>query len=405
MNRSRYFTLGSQAAFALAALLALPTMAARAQAPQDSFSANRFAPAPGAGNFLQVDGAQVRTHLQPSFGLTLDYAHEPLVVHTVSCSDPVAGTGCQVDGVRSELVSFAATANLWGALTISERVQVSLLLPVVFLNGDGLNATGRGAGALDIAGGGAAGLGDPRIGVKVRLLGEEGDVFHLAAATWLTLPLGEVIQEGRFLGNPGVTVGGHLVAEVESDGFHLALNAGGMWREEQTLLSTNQGPEIYYRAAVGYDVHPDVLLFAEIDGATGLTGDYDENPLEGRLAARVRHHDWAFTLAGGAGILGGVGVPVFRVVGGVSFAPTPEAPPQVEEEPEPELTGCRPADVEESPFDHRPACASPDASAAESAPNPEPEPEADPLEVDPELDPGLETDTATEPSDESGAAE
>jgi hypothetical protein len=342
-------------------LVALPSARVRAQAPQGTFTVNRFSPAPGAGNYLEVDGAGVHSHLEGSVGLTLDYAHEPLVIHSVSCTDPVAGTGCQVDGVRSELVSYSVTANLWGALTLSERVQVSLLLPLVFLNGDGFMEIGRGPDNVSIEGGSAVGLGDPRVGAKVRILGDQADVFRLAAAVWVGLPLGDVFQEGRFVGNSGVSVGGHAIAQVVTNGFHLAVNVGGMWRDNQTLLSTTQGPEVYYRGAIGYEVNPDVLVFAEVSGATGLSGDFDENPLEARLGARIDHGAFRFTLAGGAGVLGGVGVPVFRVVGGFAFVPgnravSDGAAPTASERPD-EPSGCRPASEEESPLDRRPVCA------------------------------------------------
>lgn len=368
------------------ASVVLATASAAAQAPQGTFTANRFSPAVGDGNYLEVDGAAVHSHLLGSVGLTLDYAHEPLVIHSVTCTDPVAGTGCQVDGVRSELVSYSVTATLWGALTLSERLQISLALPLTFLDGDGFMEIGRGPDNVSIEGGSAVGLGDPRIGAKVRILGEEADVFRLAAAAWVALPLGDVFQEDRFVGNSSVSVGGHAIAQVVTNGFHLSVNVGGMWRDNQTLLSTTQGPEIYYRGAIGYEVHRDVLLFAEVSGATGLSGDYDENPLEGRLGALIDHGSFRFTLAGGAGILGGVGVPVFRVVGGIAFVPQSDASarsagddagPGSDDPDAP--AGCRPASEEESPFDTRPVCVEEAAPAAPPvAPAPSPSPDAEP---------------------------
>ncbi|MCB9661526.1 MAG: transporter [Sandaracinaceae bacterium] len=370
------------------ASLALSTSSGAAQAPQGTFTANRFSPAAGSGNYLEVDGAAVHSHLEGSVGLTLDYAHQPLVIHSVTCTDPVAGTGCQVDGVRSELVSYSLTASLWGALTLADRLQISLVLPLTFSSGDGFMELGRGPDNVTIEGGSAVGLGDPRLGAKVRILGEESDTFRLAAAVWVALPLGDVFQEGRFIGNASASVGGHAIAQVVTNGFHLSLNVGGLWRDEQTLLSTTQGPEIYYRGAIGYEVHPDVLLFAEVSGATGLSGDYDENPLEGRLGALIDHGSFRFTLAGGAGILGGVGVPVFRVVGGFAFVPQSNVrAPVVGDDIGPELDGpdasrgCRPAGDEESPFDTRPMCESAPAPAtgpAEAVPaEPEPTPDAE----------------------------
>src|SRR5262245_12290230 len=75
-------------ALALALPIALTSatpVSAQEAIPNDRFSANRFTPAPGPGNYLMVDGAGVGGHLAPSAGLFIDYAHRPFVLFTATC--------------------------------------------------------------------------------------------------------------------------------------------------------------------------------------------------------------------------------------------------------------------------------------------------------------------------------
>ena len=50
----------------------------------------------------------------------------------------------------------------------------------------------------------------------------------------------------------------------------VAGNVGGIWRDGQTLYSTQAGSQLTYAFALGYDITPLVGIFAEITGATSL---------------------------------------------------------------------------------------------------------------------------------------
>ena len=94
------------------------TRASAQDVPTERFNSETFAPAPGPGNYLQVEGANVTGHLDFGAGLTLDYAHEPFVLYDATCTDPEA-TDCQVDGVNTELTSYIAQANLYASFVFS----------------------------------------------------------------------------------------------------------------------------------------------------------------------------------------------------------------------------------------------------------------------------------------------
>ena len=313
-------TVRALAAVALLATAFSPEGVAQAQEEirLQRFSAQRFAPAPGPGNYLQVDGAHLLGHLSPGAGLTIDYAHQPLVLFDASCTDATE-TNCDVEGTHTEFVSYLLQFNLYGSIVLVDRIQIGLNLPLLLSNGEAFDEIVQGM-PVSVSGGSRFAVGDPTLSLKARLYGD-GEGIALAAAVYGTFPVANAMQEDGFLGDESVRVGGHLIAEFIQSGFHLAFNVGGYYRPERVFLSNRAGSQITYRVGIGYDVTPLVFLFGELDGASGLSSEVDEHPLEGRVGARLRQGDLTFSLAGGAGIVSGVGTPVFRVIGGLAYAP------------------------------------------------------------------------------------
>ncbi len=298
-------------------VLALP-WGAQAQVPTERFSTQTFAPAPGPGNYLQVEGANVTGHLSVGAGLTLDYAHTPFVLHSVSCTDP-SETNCSVDNVETEITSYIAQANLYASLVLAERFQIGLNLPLLLSSGDGFAQVVQGT-PVQIPGGTQFAVGDPVLSLKARLYGQ-GEGIFFGATVYGSAPVAQQMTN-VYLGDESLRVGGHFIAQFVQSGFHLSVNFGGFFRPKRTLFSTTAGSQLVYRAAVGYDVTPLLLVFAEIDGNAGLSSELDQHALEARLVARLRAGDLAITLGGGGGLISGIGVPSFRVVAGIAYSPS-----------------------------------------------------------------------------------
>src|SRR4029077_16781720 len=138
----------------------------------------------------------------------------------------------------------------------------------------------------------------------------------LAVVAFVTAPLGEATAEGRSLGDDGVTAGGHLAVEFGSSKLRFGVNLGGRYRPTREILSTEVGPEATWGIAGMYSATQTLRLIAEVTGASRLSGQLDENPIEARLAAELTAGDFAFVLGGGTGIVSGVGIPAFRILGG-----------------------------------------------------------------------------------------
>ncbi|MCB9623425.1 MAG: hypothetical protein H6723_08805 [Sandaracinus sp.] len=214
----------------------------------------RFAPAPGPGNYLQVDGARVRGHLAPGAGLTIDYGHQPFVLFNASCTDETE-TNCEVDDERTKLVAYQLQFNLYGSLVLFERLQVGLNLPLILSNGDGFSELVRGT-PTTIEGGTQFTVGDLTLSLKARFFGDGDEGVFLGAVAYASFPVGHAMNDEGFAGDESLRVGGHLVGELVQSNFHVSLNVGGFFRPERTLFSTQQGSALVYRAALGYDVTP-----------------------------------------------------------------------------------------------------------------------------------------------------
>jgi len=295
--------------------------------PLDEFSAMRFSPAIGPQNYMGVEGARVSGHLVPYGGLTLEYAHRPFTLYDATCA-PDDDTDCEVDDVREHLVRYYAAGHLTGALSLFDRVQVGLAIPVAIARGDSFSYTAPGGtDFVAVEGGRNFVLGDPRLDVKGRIFGEGTDGLNFAASAFVTFPVGQLAGDEdktgdtRFMGEGTVTAGGQFIGEFEQRGFHVAGNVGAIYRPTQTLFSTQVGSQLTYGVAFGYDVTPLIMVFAELEGASSFSAQVDENPLEGRVAGTYRVGDLAFTLGAGAGLIAGVGTPVFRAVGQAEYAP------------------------------------------------------------------------------------
>ncbi len=307
---------------ALGALLAWPS-ASQAQDPDGgNFNLMRYTPAPGPLNYFMVEGAQTPGHIQGSAGLVLDYGHRPFVLWNASCAE--GATDCTVGDERATLVEYIAAAHVTGTLTLFDRLQIGLVVPVALMNGDGFSAAAAGRMPIAIRGGTSIALADPRLSLKGRFFTDASSGVSLGASAFVTAPTGQraADRDQNFLGDNLPMFGGHVIFELAQSGFRFAANVGGTWREEVQLLSTVVGPQLTYGVGAGYDITTLVGVFAEMNGASTFTAQVDEHSLEWRVGGRLHFDDFDVHLAGGSGLPPfGVGTPMFRFVAGFQWAP------------------------------------------------------------------------------------
>ncbi len=283
-----------------------------------------FRPVPGPGNFLTVAGSRVSGSGTPAFGAWVHYAHQPFTIYDANCPNATDDAGCTAGAVRSRPVESMATLHLQGAISIAQRLLLSIDLPVVYALGDAIDPqTARPvvrSGATERASG--AGLGDPRVEARLRITGQGMRGFGTAVAVHGNVPTGRFTGlDGRFAADDALSLGGRAIADYRQGRFAGAVNIGGIWRSEtSTVLSTRLGSRMTWGAAVSVDISPRLSAIAEAWGASDF-GNAQGTSMEADLAARLRLHDVSITLGGGAGVLGGAGVPSARVLAGVAYAP------------------------------------------------------------------------------------
>jgi len=301
----------------LAALLAAPGARAQ-QAPSDGeFSVQRFDPAPGPRNFFSTRGARIDGHMAWSTGLVVNYAGDPFLVKSCrtqsDCDNPSAAPGRAED---VHVVDKIITGDFLGSLTLINRVQIGLKVPISYVHGQGVpNSEGV------LPGLSGAGLGDIQLEGKVRAYGEVKDPIVLGAGLSFTAPLGHATAENLYIGDQTPTVGVRGIFDGHYGPVSFGANLAGMFRGEGRVGSTTMGSEFRYNVAAGYEVSPLLRVLVDAFGGTKFSSANGTNSLEidGGGVITPLGSPIGILVGGGAGVIQGVGVPTFRALVGVTY--------------------------------------------------------------------------------------
>lgn len=300
---------------------ALTCSGVRAQ-PRNDFATVRFRPAPGIESYLAIEGAATGTPGLRTYGLWLDYATETLRV-SHPCRAIGSPFGC-TDRERAFLEQVGL-AHLTMAHSVGTRAQLSLALPLGVSDAQPLyySVPSREIGLRD-----GFVLADLRLAGKLRLLDLAGGHLRVAASAFGTLPTGMLTSRGgcrtpdhcTFMGERGVQIGAQGIAEyVPHAALRLALNLGAQYRPARSFLGTSVHSELLYGLAAAARLAPRLWAKAEVAGALELTREGDV-PLEAR-GALTYGRDVVLTAGAGAGLVGEVGSPRYRVFAGVAWTP------------------------------------------------------------------------------------
>lgn len=263
--------------------------------------------------------------------LHLDYANDPLVLELRRGS---AGSE-NAAVVSDELVAHVNLAvGLWSRLILFGGVDAVLLMqgdsyvdPTTMVRTETADGTG---------------LGDGRLGARVRLAGEREDVAALALQFTVTLPIGGAVASNQhYSGEESVTALPELLFELRPGPLRLTFNLGSRIRKDADLgAGDSLADELVYGLGATLPLAKDVVdLHLEGYGTTSLAdfGKREASPLEGLGGFKFwLSKDLALGIAGGTGLVRGIGAPDFRIVGTFGWV-TPEAeePPPPKREPLP----------------------------------------------------------------------
>lgn len=298
---------------ALFALLALsiPARSAEAQ-PLDGFALDRFEPTPVGDRFFGVPGAEVAGHGRLYVGLLADYAYRPLVLYRNDGDD-------RVGSVVSDQVYLHAGFTV----ALFDRLQISLNAPFALAtSGDSPESGGQ-----QFQSPSGAALGDLRLGLRLRIIGDARGPAQVAIGGYLFTPTGEqdaYASDGKVRGRP------ELILSGESQHLAYAIHGGVVLRPDRRVLDAQVRNEFVFGAALGVlTADRKFQIGPEFYGGTTLEDGFarETTNAEALLGLKYRVSDFVLGAGAGPGFGRGLGTPSMRAVLGVAYAPEVLAAP------------------------------------------------------------------------------
>ncbi len=294
------------------AFLALLVLGSSAFAQDRGFAVHRFdGTSAGSSQFL-VERPWYSSVRLLAVGVTGDYSLNALQARQQTGRGPI-----------TPIISNAIVGHLDLAVAFLDRIQLNASLPVTFLE----------TGTPEIVSGVApiqgVGVGDPRVGVLVRLAGqpdEDGISVHLGASVWI--PIGAA---DRHQGDLGVRLMPRLVLAGAFGAGRWAVDAGFLLRPYASLgppqLGMTAGLEARIGVAFGASllsdrltIGPEAQFATQVVGANAFTLNGMSLELLGGaqylIADRIM-----LGVAGGTALLGGAGTPDARAIVRLAWAP------------------------------------------------------------------------------------
>lgn len=287
-------------------------LGAAGQARGAGLQLNRYEPTPAGEAFLGVDAPWYRSTRLLAAGLTVDLGRDVLVGGTYDASGRFVQTTSVIENQLVGHVDLAVAPLDW--------LLISASLPVTLFE--------NGASALGVSPISGMAVGDPRLGVDVRLLGHlERDPFslHLAGRFWIPVGAsanhaGDVLPRGAV----EAIAGGRVLERLQ-----WVANAGVLIRQQASLNGLpngvgTTGSEAQVRAALAYvdDAHH---FDVGVEGlfATGIgVAESGGSHLETMLTASYTVADTVQVGPGfGVGLLRGDGTPAWRALLRIAYAP------------------------------------------------------------------------------------
>jgi outer membrane protein OmpA-like peptidoglycan-associated protein len=294
------------------ALVVLGAAAAARAAETAAIDAQQFHPALTSHGYLAVDGAFVAPHLGFSVGLTLGYAHDPLVARDARDTE-------------YRLIGHQLGGDFGASFALVNRLELGVALPFVYQRAN-LAGTGLGTPA-------SVGLGDLRLELKGLLWAPRvgPHQFGLALIIGGSAPTGD---DRAFMSQGAVTGVARLVVEWRSRWASLAINFGGVGRTRRDFHDLYVTSQLSWGVGLGVPLPVGLALLGEVRGLIGVglprgaSLTLAEAPTE--LAAGLRwraRFGLELVVAGGAGLTRGYGTPDGRVVFGLRYVTPDRAPP------------------------------------------------------------------------------
>jgi outer membrane protein OmpA-like peptidoglycan-associated protein len=292
-----------------ALVLGASTAAAQQQAPG---AVERFQPSPSGDAFFGVAGPTVGGHLVPRVTAIFDYADKPLSIQ---------------DGpVKAAIVSHQAYLHLDASFALWDRLLISADMPFELTEG-GDSPTVAGATFPSPTG---AHVGDLRLGLRGRLLGDYYDPFQLSVSAYLyapTAPAGSYAGDQAVRGEPQILLGGRFTHFVYSASLGTTVRASS----HPSSFDAGAGAALVLGDDEFFQVGPELTIAApftkdrSFSTPTANIALATSTAAELLLGAKLRPLRSLVVGAGaGPGLTQGYGTPKWFAVASVGYEPLPD---------------------------------------------------------------------------------
>ena len=362
-------------------------------ATNQGFTVNRYEPTAAGEWSFGVDHPWYSSTRYFAAGITLNYGHNPLVFGRVTSS----GFSQTTAVIEHQFLSHIDLAG-----SFLDRILLTGSLPITWLE--------RGTPAAGVSASAQVSVGDPRLGLWVRLFGQpyrSAIAMSLGANAWIPLRgLGATDGVSDKSSDSGFRILPKLVLGGLSHRVLWSLTGGFMYRPAARLgvgvddSGSTIGSEVQLGAAIAYaDTHLRLAVGPELVASTVVLGSANVKPFSRDYtsveALLGLHYNIAHLLqlgiGGGLGLLRTPGTPDGRVLLRLAYAPWPKEPAKVVEQdrdrdgildaddrcpdvhkgerPDPERVGCPIADRDADGF------LDPDDRCPDVAAGPHPDPQ------------------------------
>lgn len=300
-------------ALGLAATTVTASDPCRAQ-PRPGFAINRFEPAERGSGWFVGDGVDLRGHLRPSVGATLDLADKPLVVYDSAGEE------------RAALVRRQLFAHLGASFVVWDRVRVGLDAPIaVYQDGEPAFVQGEALGAAT-----KPALGDVRLAADVGLAGRYAGPIRLAIGVRGWLPTG---SRSQFTSDGTVRLAPQLLAAGTLGPLEWTARIAYVQRfRDDEYAGSSLGSELAFAVGAGlrfgrFVVGPELFAATKIDRDAFAS---DGSPADALLGLHYEHASGIrLSAAIGSGLSRGFGSPAARGLLAIEWG-RPISPPPVD---------------------------------------------------------------------------
>lgn len=309
-----------------AVAMTAPAFAQDSSATLDSsFDFELFRPHADFYGYGATHGAATLGNLQLGVGAWFNYSNDPVVFvdadgNRVSASGAASG-GETGDGV----VDTRVTSNIQVGMGFTRFASLTVDLPLVMAQ-ESWNLAGIDDPTGTAGPGGGGGLGDIVVTPKIAVLDRDYLPVGLAVIVPVGIPSGSTSD---YLGEGGVTFAPTVAFEYSDAPVHtrqykwrVAVNGGYRVRNDARIRDVRVSNAFTYAAAFGYHVVEPLELTAEFHGET-FGARASQSPAEVMVGAKaLLGRAFAISVAGGTAVIGGVGAPDYRLVAGLTVAPS-----------------------------------------------------------------------------------